>query len=129
MANVERTISTHLQIYWPQISSVLSILHRITGGVLGIGSLLLAWWLLALATGPEAYDQVQGFIASILGRLILLGFTWALFYHLCNGVRHLAWDTGWGFDLPTMHKTGWAAVILSAVLTILAWIIGYSVRG
>ena len=129
MANVKRPISPHLQIYRPQISSVLSILHRLTGAALGIGSLLLAWWLLALATGPEAFASVQYFLGSIVGRLLLLGFTWALFYHLCNGIRHLAWDTGWGFDLPTMEKTGWAVVVASFALTLVAWIIGYSVRG
>jgi len=129
MANVKRPISPHLQIYRPQISSVLSILHRLTGAALGIGSLLLAWWLLALATGPEAFASVQYFLGSIIGRLLLLGFTWALFYHLCNGIRHLAWDTGWGFDLPTMEKTGWAVVVASFALTLVAWIIGYSVRG
>ena len=129
MANVKRPISPHLQIYRPQISSVLSILHRLTGAALGIGSLLLAWWLLALATGPEAFASVQYFLGSIIGRLLLLGFTWALFYHLCNGIRHLAWDTGWGFDLPTLEKTGWAVVVASFALTLVAWIIGYSVRG
>jgi succinate dehydrogenase / fumarate reductase, cytochrome b subunit len=129
MANVQRPISPHLQIYKPQINSVLSILHRLTGGALGVGSLLLAWWLVATASGPHAFAIVQGFIASILGRLILLGFSWALFFHLCNGIRHLFWDAGYGFDLPTVDKTGWAAVIASVVLTILAWILGYAMRG
>ena len=129
MANVERPISPHLQIYKLQISSVLSILHRITGAALGVGSLLLAWWLIAAASGPGAFAVVQGFIASIIGRLILLGFSWALFYHLCNGIRHLAWDAGYGFDLPTVDKSGWAVVIASVVLTVLAWFVGYSMRG
>ena len=129
MANVERPISPHLQIYKLQISSVLSILHRITGAALGVGSLLLAWWLIAAASGPGAFAVVQGFIASIIGRLILLGFSWALFYHLCNGIRHLAWDAGYGFDLPTVDKSGWAVVIASVVLTVLAWFVGYLMRG
>jgi succinate dehydrogenase / fumarate reductase cytochrome b subunit len=129
MANVERPISPHLQIYKWQITSVLSILHRITGAALGIGALLLAWWLLAAASGPHAFAVAQGFIASWLGRLILLGFSWALFFHLCNGIRHLAWDAGYGFDLPTVERTGWLVVIGSAALTLLAWFIGYGLRG
>jgi succinate dehydrogenase / fumarate reductase cytochrome b subunit len=129
MANVERPISPHLQIYKWQITSVLSIVHRATGGALGVGSLLLAWWLVATASGPHAFAIVQGFIASIIGRLILLGFSWALFYHLCNGIRHLFWDAGYGFDLPTAEKTGWAVVIASIALTVIAWILGYAVRG
>lgn len=129
MAQVERPLSPHLQIYKPQISSVLSILHRITGVALAVGSLLFAWWLVALASGPEAYGQVQDFIGSVVGRVILLGFTWALFYHLCNGIRHLVWDTVHGFEIPTMTKSGWTVVVASVVLTVAAWIIGYMVRG
>jgi succinate dehydrogenase / fumarate reductase cytochrome b subunit len=128
MASAERPLSPHLQIYKPQISSVLSILHRITGAALGIGLLLLAWWLIAAASGPAAFDTVQGFMGSWLGRLILFGFTWALSYHLLNGIRHLGWDMLWGLDLPTMQKTGWAVVIGSAVLTILIWIVAYAVK-
>ena len=129
MASAERPLSPHLQIYKPQISSVLSILHRITGTGLGIGLLLLAWWLIAAASGPDAFATVQGFIGSWLGRLILFGFTWALFYHLLNGIRHLGWDLLFGLDLPTMTKTGWAVVVGSAVLTILTWIAAYAMRG
>ncbi len=128
MASAERPLSPHLQIYKPQISSVLSILHRITGAALGIGLLLLAWWLIAAASGPAAFATAQGFLGSWLGRLILFGFSWALFYHLLNGIRHLGWDMLWGLDLPTMHKTGWAVVIGSAVLTVLVWIVAYAVK-
>ena len=129
MASAERPLSPHLQIYKPQISSVLSILHRITGAGLGIGLLLLAWWLIAAASGPDAFATVQGFIGNWLGRLILFGFTWALFYHLLNGIRHLGWDLLFGLDLPTMTKTGWAVVVGSAALTILTWIAAYAMRG
>lgn len=129
MASAERPLSPHLQIYKPQISSVLSILHRITGAGLGIGLLLLAWWLIAAASGPDAFAAVQGFIGSWLGRLILFGFTWALFYHLLNGIRHLGWDLLFGLDLPTMTKTGWTVVVGSVVLTILTWIAAYAMRG
>lgn len=123
MAQVERPLSPHLQIYKPQITSVLSILHRATGVAAGIGTLLLTWWLIALAAGPESFEVVQDFIGSVVGIVIMIGFTWALFFHLCNGIRHLTWDLGWGFQLPQVTATGWAAVIGSAVLTALAWIL------
>lgn len=97
--------------------------------VLAIGLLLLAWWLIAAASGPDAFATVQDFIGSWFGRLILFGFTWALFYHLLNGIRHLGWDLLIGLDVPTMTKTGWAVVIGSVVLTILTWIVAYAVRG
>ena len=129
MATDNRPLSPHLQVYKPQLTSVLSILHRLTGIALAIGTLLLVWWLIAAATGPEAYDTAQGFIGSILGRLLLLGWTFALFYHLANGIRHLAWDTGWGFDLATAYRTGWLVVIVSIVLTLASWIGGYAVLG
>lgn len=129
MAHADRPVSPHLQIYKLQITSALSILHRLTGIALGLGALLLAWWLIAAASGAGAFAVVQGFIASILGRLILLGFTWAFFYHLCNGIRHLTWDAGYGFDLTTTERTGWSAVIGSIVLTLAAWFLAYAVRG
>ena len=129
MASAERPLSPHLQIYKWQISSVLSILHRTTGAALGFGLLLLAWWLIAAASGPDAFATVQGFIGSWLGRLILFGFSWALFYHLLNGIRHLGWDLLLGLDLPAMTRSGWAVVIGSVVLTILTWIAAYGMRG
>lgn len=105
---------------------VLSILHRATGVALGAGVLMLAWWAIALASGPEAYDQVRVCMGSILGRLVLLGFTFALMLHLCNGIRHLAWDMGDGFDLGTVRKTNLAVVGGAGVLTVAAWVWGYS---
>ncbi len=129
MANIERPLSPHLQIYKPQITMVTSITHRITGVALGVGTLLLAWWLIAAATGPEAYETVSAFLTSWFGRLVMFGFTWAIFYHLCNGIRHLFWDAGKGFELPTMRKTGMAAIIASVVLTLLTWIIAYGIGG
>ena len=123
MASAERPLSPHLQIYKPQISSVLSILHRITGAGLGIGLLLLAWWLIAAASGPDAFATVQGFIGSWLGRLILFGFTLALFFHLLNGIRHLAWDVGWGFEKQQAHMTGLLTVGGAAGLAVLTWIL------
>jgi succinate dehydrogenase / fumarate reductase cytochrome b subunit len=124
-----RPLSPHLQIYSPQISSVLSILHRITGAALGLGLLLLVWWLTAAANGGNDFAVVQGFIASWMGRAILLGFSWALFFHLCNGIRHLVWDAGYGFELSTISKSGWTVVIAAFVMTFGAWMISYIVRG
>ncbi|MEQ8346646.1 MAG: succinate dehydrogenase, cytochrome b556 subunit [Sneathiellaceae bacterium] len=126
MAQVERPLSPHLQIYKPQISSVMSILHRLTGLALGVGTLLLTWWLIALAAGPDSFNVVQDFIGSVVGIIILIGFSWALFYHLCNGIRHLFWDIGRGFELSNVNASGWAVVIASAVLTVLAWILALS---
>jgi len=125
MAHVERPLSPHLQIYKPQISSLLSILHRATGIALGVGTLILAWWLIALASGPDAYRAMTKVVGSLPGRILLLGFTWALFYHLCNGIRHLFWDAGRGFELPTMARSGWAVVVGSALLTVLTWVLAY----
>ena len=121
-----RPLSPHLQVYRWQITMTLSILHRITGCGLGIGTLLIAWWLIAAAAGPEAFGVAQGFMGSWLGRLILFGFTAALFFHLCNGIRHLIWDTGYGFTIPVMTRSGVAAVVCAAILTVLTWIAGYA---
>ena len=90
---------------------------------------MLIYWLAAAATGPEAFATAQGLIGSIFGRLLLLGWTFALFYHLCNGIRHLYWDAGWGFELPVAYRSGWAVVIASAILTVGSWVIGYAMRG
>src|SRR5258708_21896065 len=94
-----RPLSPHLQVYRPQLTSVLSITHRATGVALAIGTLLLVWWLLAAATGPEQFAVVQAVLGSWIGRLLLLGWTWALFYHLANGIRHLFLDAGRGLEL------------------------------
>jgi succinate dehydrogenase cytochrome b subunit len=127
MPSHQRPLSPHLQIYRWQLTSVLSILHRGTGLALAAGTLLLGWWLIAAATGPAAFEVAQAFIGSWLGRLLLLGWSWALFYHLANGIRHLAWDAGFGFELKTAYVTGWTVVALSFLLTLIAWIAGYAV--
>lgn len=129
MASTERPLSPHLQIYKPQISSTLSILHRATGIALSAGTLLLVYWLVSAAAGPEAFATAQGLIGSILGRILLFGWSFALFYHLGNGIRHLAWDAGWGFELPVMHRTGWAVVIFAVAMTLIAWIVALVVLG
>lgn len=123
---VRRPLSPHLQIYRPQITSVLSIMHRATGVALAIGVGLLVSWLLAIAEGPAAFAEAQAFFASALGRLMLFGWTLALFYHFCNGIRHLVWDAGYGFGLETVTKSGWLTVAAAFVLTLAAWGVGYA---
>jgi succinate dehydrogenase / fumarate reductase cytochrome b subunit len=129
MAGHPRPLSPHLQVYRPQLTSFTSIMHRITGIGLAVGLLYLVCWLTAAASGLEAFDKLQSFNGSIIGRLLLLGWTIAFFYHLLNGIRHLAWDAGWGFDLPAAYKTGYAVLIGTALLTIVAWVIGYYQMG
>ncbi len=129
MAQPDRPLSPHLQIYRWQITNTLSILHRLTGVALGVGTLLMAYWLIAIAAGPEAFATAQDLVGSIVGRIVLLGFTFALAFHFSNGIRHLFWDTGKGFELSTVHTSGWIVVIASVVLTLATWILGYAVRG
>jgi succinate dehydrogenase / fumarate reductase, cytochrome b subunit len=124
-----RPLSPHLQIYRPQLTSVLSITHRATGIALAAGTLLLVWWLVAAASGPQAFATVQGFMGSWFGLLLLLGWSASLFYHLANGIRHLFWDAGIGFELKTAYASGWAVVIATAALTAIAWGIALGMRG
>ena len=128
MAESSRPLSPHLQVYRPQITSMLSILHRLTGVALGLGFLLLAWWLIAAAIGPGAYGTAQAALGSFVGRIVLFGFAWALFYHLCNGLRHLAWDAGFGFELKTVTASGVTVVIASFALTVIAFLLAYGWR-
>ncbi len=125
MASVNRPLSPHLQVYRPEWTMVLSITHRMTGVALTFGTLLLVYWLASAAAGPSAFASAQGFIGSWFGHLLLLGWTWALFYHLANGIRHLGWDAGWGFELNTAELTGWVVVAASIALTVIAWFAGY----
>jgi len=129
MASQNRPLSPHLQVYKPQLTSVLSILHRATGIALAVGTLLLVWWLVAAATGESAFADVQAFIGSWIGRLLLLGWSYALFYHMCNGLRHLFWDAGKGLELETAYTTGWLSVAASIVLTVAVWVWGYASMG
>lgn len=129
MAKVERPLSPHLGVYRFQITMAMSSLHRITGVGLGLGTLLMTWWLIALAMGPGPFDLVQDVLGGWLGRLVLLGFTLSLVYHFLNGIRHLAWDIGLGFALPNMRASGWTVTVLTFVLTALIWIGAYAMRG
>ena len=129
MSPQNRPLSPHLQVYRPQLTSMLSILHRITGIALGVGTLVLVYWLVALSLGPGAYASAEAVIGSFLGRLLIFGWSLALFYHLCNGIRHLFWDAGYGFELENAYRSGWAVIAASLALTVLAWVIGYAVMG
>lgn len=115
---VRRPLSPHLQVYKPQLTSVLSIMNRATGIALSVGTLLLVWWFVAAATSDNAYAGVSGFMRSPIGLLFLLGWVASLWYHFFNGIRHLAWDAGYGYDLPQVHATGWAVVAATAVVTV-----------
>lgn len=117
-----RPLSPNIQIYRPQLTSVLSIANRITGVVLSLGAVGLVVWLSAAAAGPRAYDAIQGAITSWAGQIVLFGCTFALFLHLCGGIRHLVWDTVHGFELRAIYISGWAVVAVSTVLTVAAWI-------
>ena len=123
-----RPLSPHLTIFRPLITMVMSIVHRITGAALTFGMLLLAWWLMAAASGPGAFETANGFFASWLGRLVLFGFTWALLHHMLGGIRHLIWDTGAGYSAAARNGLAWATLAGSVVLTFLVWAVGYAVR-
>ncbi len=129
MPTRDRPLSPHLQVYRPQLTSVLSITHRMTGVALTVGTLLLIYWLVAIASGEAAYDTAQGLIGSVLGRLLLFGWSVALFYHLCNGIRHLSWDAGFLLELPALYRSGWAMLVAALALTLISWIAGYAARG
>ncbi len=129
MPSVDRPLSPHLQVYRPQITSILSILHRITGVALTFATLLLTWWLAAAAYGPEQFADAQAFLGSWIGQLLLWGFTFAVFYHLANGVRHLLWDFGWGFEIDQVRMTGIAVVAFAAVATVITLIAAYAAGG
>ena len=124
-----RPLSPHLGIYRWQLTMMLSIVHRVTGLALSVGSLLVVALLLALAYGPESYAQVQALCASPVGLLLLFGWSWSLCFHLCNGIRHLGWDVGWGFEIPKAYFTGWSVVVISLAITALIWACVYSRGG
>jgi len=129
MASNNRPLSPHLQVYKPQLTTFMSITHRATGIALGVGTLMLVCWLIAAATGETAFAEVQAFLGSIIGRLLLLGWSYALFYHMCNGLRHLFWDAGKGFEIETAYLTGRIVIGASVLLTIVAWLWAYVAMG
>jgi succinate dehydrogenase / fumarate reductase cytochrome b subunit len=126
MADVNRgnrPLSPHLTIYRPQLTSITSILTRITGNALLLGALLIVWWLLAAATSPEAFAVADWVVTSIFGKLMMLGSIWAIWYHTLAGVRHLIWDNAVGLELETAYKLGWFVVVGSVMMTIITVIV------
>lgn len=123
MTTQNRPLSPHLQVYRWQITMVMSILHRATGICLALSSLMLVYWLASLASGPHAYVVAMERLASPPGMLVLFGASLAFFYHLCNGIRHLLWDSGWGFEIPQLYASGWTAAIASLLLTAGFWLL------
>ena len=116
-----RPLSPHLQVYRWQITMTMSILHRVSGVALTVGALGLAWWLLALAAGGDHYAHAAALIASPVGLVLLFGFSLSLVYHLLNGLRHLMWDMGWGYEIPEIYRSGWAVAVLTVVFTAAIW--------
>lgn len=125
----KRPLSPHLQIYKIQITSLLSILHRGTGIVLYGGACLCVLWFLALSQGPETYNLMQSCLFHPVGLIVLLGVSFSFFYHLCNGIRHLLWDAGCGYELSEVYRTGWIVVIAAFVFTGISWTIGFIFGG
>ena len=122
MPEINRPLSPHVGIYKWQVSNTLSILHRATGIFLSLGSLALVAWIVATALGQSSYDTVLSILSSPLGLLVLFGQSFAFFYHLANGIRHLVWDAGYGFDKQGSQKSGWVAFIASLLVTIVFWL-------
>jgi succinate dehydrogenase / fumarate reductase cytochrome b subunit len=128
-APAQRPLSPHLQVYRLTLSMMMSGAHRITGIALYLGTLLMVWWLIAAAAGPKAYADVQWFMGTIIGRLVLFGFTWALIHHALGGMRHLIWDMGYAIDKAGRDRLVFATIAGSVALTLLLWIIGFMVIG
>ena len=126
---VERPLSPHLTIYARQINMVISILHRLTGMALYFGTLLLAAWLIAAAMGEQEFDTVNAVFGHPIGRLVMLGYTWALVHHMLGGMRHLLWDTGRGLQIAQVNALSWLTIIGSTVLTLAIWAVGLLLRG
>jgi succinate dehydrogenase / fumarate reductase, cytochrome b subunit len=124
---VSRPLSPHLQVWrWP-VAMAVSISHRITGVGLAIGTLLLTWWLVAAATSDSAFEFVQWFLGTPIGIFVLFCWTLSLLLHLCSGIRHLAWDLGWGFQPRTYRLTSWIVFAVAGLATVLIWVVGLAV--
>jgi succinate dehydrogenase / fumarate reductase cytochrome b subunit len=117
----ERPLSPHLTIWRWQVTMLASIMHRATGMALSGGAIVLAWWLVSISNGPEGYDGFMVYAAMPLGVIVLFGFTWSFAFHFCNGVRHLAWDLGYGFDKHTATRTGFLVFAFSFLIAIAAF--------
>ena len=121
MADTRRPLSPHLQVYKWQVQMVTSILHRATGIALAVGTLLVLWGLVSLAGGEESFNQFKTCIGSPIGLILLFGWSWSLFYHLCNGIRHLVQDAGAGYAISQFVRSSWLSIVGSLVLTVLVW--------
>jgi succinate dehydrogenase / fumarate reductase cytochrome b subunit len=117
-----RPLSPHLQVYRLQVTSVLSFLHRGTGLFLVLGTLMIAFWVITLALGQNIFAIYQAWLESVMGKMLLVFWSFSLFYHLANGIRHLLWDIGWGYDIDRVYVTGWIVVSTSVILTVLLWL-------
>ena len=117
-----RPLSPHLQVYRWQITSVLSILHRGTGLFLVFGTVSIAFWVIALALDHNIFVSYQAWLGSLFGKALLAGWSFSLFYHWANGIRHLLWDAGWGYEIERVYMTGWIVVSISVILTGLLWL-------
>ena len=126
MTRKNRPLSPHVQVYRPQLTSVMSITHRMSGLALAAGAVMLVFWLSSAAYGADMYHVFTGFLNSWLGRVLLFAWSAALFYHLSNGVRHLLWDMGCGLEIPQVYRSGYAVLAATAILTGLAWAVGLS---
>ena len=124
MKLVKRPLSPHLQIYKPQLTSVLSITHRGTGVFLSLGALVLTYWLVSLAVSEELFNSFHLHTSFWYGKLFLIGFVFSLYYHLANGIRHLFWDIGLGLEISTTYKSGYFIIFISAVLTLATLFVG-----
>ena len=129
MSTRNRPLSPHLQVYRLPLTAKLSISHRATGVGLALGALFLTYWLTSAAYGPDTFNRAQWFFGTVIGRILLLGFTFAFFFHLCNGIRHLFWDAGKGFELDAVRRSGVTVVVAAVVLTLGSWLWAYMVRG
>jgi succinate dehydrogenase / fumarate reductase cytochrome b subunit len=126
MNSGNRPLSPHLQIYRPQLTSILSITHRATGVALALGLIVAAYWLGAAAYGEAPYAHARAILGSGIGKLALMGWSFCLFYHLCNGIRHLRWDMGKGLTIPEVYSSGKVVVVCAIALTILSWLIAFT---
>ena len=124
MKSVKRPLSPHLQIYKPQLTSLLSITHRGTGIFLSLGALLLSCWLVGIGSGEEVYNNLLQYITTWYGKIILIAFVFSLYYHLANGIRHLFWDAGLGLEISTTYITGYVTIAASLILTVVTILAG-----
>lgn len=126
MSTNNRPLSPHLDVYRLPLTALVSVVHRGTGAALSVGTLVLVWWLIALANGEASFLTAQAFLGSIFGRLLLLGWTFALFFHLANGVRHLIWDAGYGFEKEQAAKSSIIVIAVAVILTVSVWVCAFA---